>query len=292
MSARQITLILIAAIALFTISSSVYFVDERQKTLLLKLGQIQEANSAPGLHFKVPFVTDVRRFDGRILSLDTSPARYLTGEKKNVIVDSFILWRVADASNYFRAMGGNEDNARVRLSQIIKDGLRAEFGRRTIQEVVSGNRNTLVNDIMTDANQRSDEFGIEVVDIRIKRIDLPSEVSNSIFSRMEAERERVAKDLRSRGAEEAEKIRSDADRQRTVILAEARRQAESLRGEGDAEATDIYANAYNQNEDFYSFYRRLGAYQNVFNQDDILVIEPKGDFFNQFKTLDTITDAE
>lgn len=292
MSARQITLILIAAIVLFTVSSSVYFVDERQKTLLLKLGQIQEANSAPGLHFKVPFVTDVRRFDGRILSLDTSPARYLTGEKKNVIVDSFILWRVTDASNYFRAMGGNEDNARVRLSQIIKDGLRAEFGRRTIQEVVSGNRNTLVNDIMTDANQRSDEFGIEVVDIRIKRIDLPSEVSNSIFARMEAERERVAKDLRSRGAEEAEKIRSDADRQRTVILAEARRQAESLRGEGDAEATDIYANAYNQNEDFYSFYRRLGAYQNVFNQDDILVIEPKGDFFNQFKTLDTITDAE
>lgn len=292
MSARQITLILIAAIALFTISSSVYFVDERQKTLLLKLGQIQEANSAPGLHFKVPFVTDVRRFDGRILSLDTSPARYLTGEKKNVIVDSFILWRVTDASDYFRAMGGNEENARVRLSQIIKDGLRAEFGRRTIQEVVSGNRNTLVNDIMTDANQRSDEFGIEVVDIRIKRIDLPSEVSNSIFARMEAERERVAKDLRSRGAEEAEKIRSDADRQRTVILAEARRQAESLRGEGDAEATEIYANAYNQNEDFYSFYRRLGAYQNVFNQDDILVIEPKGDFFNQFKTLDSIIDAE
>lgn len=292
MSARQITLILIAAIALFTISSSVYFVDERQKTLLLKLGQIQEANSDPGLQFKMPFVTDVRRFDARILSLDTSPARYLTGEKKNVIVDSFILWRVTDASNYFRTMGGNEDNARVRLSQIIKDGLRAEFGRRTIQEVVSGNRNTLVNDIMTDANQRSDEFGIEVVDIRIKRIDLPAEVSNSIFARMEAERERVAKDLRSRGAEEAEKIRSDADRQRTVILAEARRQAESLRGEGDAEATDIYAEAYQQNEGFYSFYRRLGAYQNVFNRDDILVIEPKGDFFNQFKTLDTTPGSE
>lgn len=292
MNARQITLIIIAAIALFTISSSVYFIDEREKTLLLKLGQIERANSEPGLHFKMPFVTDVRRFDGRILSLDASPARYLTGEKKNVIVDSFILWRVDDASAYFTSMSGIEDNARVRLSQIIKDGLRAEFGRRTIQEVVSGDRDKLVEDIMTEANRTASSFGIDVVDIRIKRIDLPAEVSNSIFARMEAERERVAKDLRSRGAEEAEKIRSNADRQRTVILAEARRQAESLRGEGDAEATDIYANAYQQNEGFYSFYRRLGAYQNVFGENDILVIEPEGDFFNQFKNLNTLSDNE
>ncbi len=292
MSARQITLLVIAVIVLFTISSSVYIVGEREKTLLLKLGQIERSNSEPGLHFKTPFVTDVRRFDARILSLDASPARYLTGEKKNVIVDSFILWRVADASAYFTSMSGIEDNARVRLSQIIKDGLRAEFGRRTIQEVVSGDRDVLVEDIMTEANQIAESFGIDIVDIRIKRIDLPAEVSNSIFARMEAERDRVAKDLRSRGAEEAEKIRSNADRQRTVILAEARRQAESLRGEGDAEATDIYANAYQQNEDFYSFYRRLGAYQNVFGESDILVIEPKGDFFNQFKNLNTLSDNE
>lgn len=282
MQSRFNLFIFVAVLLAITVSASVFFVDERERVILLKLGQIERADFEPGLHFKIPFVNQVRRFEGRILSLDASPARYLTGEKKNVIVDSFILWRISDVAQYFRSMGGDEENAKLRLSQIIKDGLRAEFGRRSIQEVVSGDRDDMVADLMTEANDTAEGFGIEIVNVRIKRIDLPQEVSASVFARMQAERERVAKDLRSRGAEEAEKIRSDADRQRTVILAEARRQAESLRGEGDATATEVYASAYGQNEDFYSLYRRLNAYQNIFQGDDLLVIEPKGDFFNRF----------
>lgn len=287
MQSRFNLFIFIAVLVVITVSASVFFVDERQKVILLKLGQIERADFEPGLHFKIPFVNQVRRFDGRILSLDATPARYLTGEKKNVIVDSFILWRISDVAQYFRSMGGDEENAKLRLSQIIKDGLRAEFGRRSIQEVVSGDRDDMVAELMNEANKTAEGFGIEIVNVRIKRIDLPQEVSASVFARMQAERERVAKDLRSRGAEEAEKIRSNADRQRTVILAEARRQAESLRGEGDATATDIYADAYGQNEDFYSLYRRLNAYQNIFQGDDLLVIEPKGDFFNRFGDTET-----
>ncbi len=290
MQSRFNLFIFIAVLVVITVSASVFFVDERQKVILLKLGQIEHADFEPGLHFKIPFVNQVRRFDGRILSLDATPARYLTGEKKNVIVDSFILWRISDVAQYFRSMGGDEENAKLRLSQIIKDGLRAEFGRRSIQEVVSGDRDDMDAGLMKEANKTAEGFGIEIVNVRIKRIDLPQEVSASVFARMQAERERVAKDLRSRGAEEAEKIRSNADRQRTVILAEARRQAESLRGEGDATATDIYADAYGQNEDFYSLYRRLNAYQNIFQGDDLLVIEPKGDFFNRFG--DTETSAQ
>jgi membrane protease subunit HflC len=287
MQSRFNLFIFIAFILAVTISASVFFVDERERVILLKLGQIERADYEPGLHFKMPFVNQVRRFDGRILSLDASPARYLTGEKKNLIVDSFILWRISDVAQYFRSMGGDEENAKLRLSQIIKDGLRAEFGRRSIQEVVSGDRDQMVEGLMRSANETSAEFGIEIVNVRIKRIDLPQDVSASVFARMQAERERVAKDLRSRGAEEAEKIRSDADRQRTVILAEARRQAESLRGEGDATATDVYASAYGQNEEFFSLYRRLNAYQNIFQGEDLMVIEPKGDFFKRFGDLET-----
>jgi len=282
MQSRFNLFLLITVLVAITISASVFFVDERQRVILLKLGQIERADYEPGLHFKIPFVNQVRRFDGRILSLDASPARYLTGEKKNVIVDSFILWRISDVAQYFRAMSGDEENAKLRLSQIIKDGLRAEFGRSSLQEVVSGDRDKMVADLMVEANKTAEGFGIKIVNVRIKRIDLPQEVSASVFARMQAERQRVAKDLRSRGAEEAEKIRSDADRQRTVILAEARRQAENLRGQGDATATEVYADAYGQNEDFYSLYRRLNAYQNIFQGEDLLVIEPKGDFFNRF----------
>ncbi|WP_292758558.1 MULTISPECIES: protease modulator HflC [unclassified Methylophaga] len=288
MSSKFTTIIFIVVLALITMSSAIFFVDERERVILLRLGQIEHADFEPGIHFKIPFVNEVRRFDGRILSLDATPARYLTGEKKNVIVDSFILWRISNVADYFTSMGGDEESARLRLSQIIKDGLRAEFGRRTIQEVVSGERSEMVSGLMDEANRISNEFGIEVVNVRIKRIDLPTEVSSSVYTRMEAERERVAKDLRSRGAEEAEKIRSDADRQRTVILAEANRQSEMLRGEGDATATQIYADAYGQNENFYSFYRRLGAYKHIFQGDDLLVIEPKGDFFSSFSDLNTL----
>jgi len=275
-------IIFLCFLALITAMTSVFFVDQRERVLLLRLGQIERSDFQPGIHFKIPFVNEVRRFDGRVLSFDATPSRYLTGEKKNVIVDSFILWRIADVAAYYTSMGGIEDRAQLRLSQIIKDGLRGEFGKRTIQQLVSGDRTTMVNLIMSDANKTATKFGIEIVNVRIKRIDLPTEVSTSVYTRMEAERERVAKELRSQGAEEAEKIRSDADRQRTVILADAKRTAEELRGTGDAKATDTYAKAYGQNSDFYSFYRRLTAYQNVFSSDDVLVIEPKGEFFKNF----------
>jgi membrane protease subunit HflC len=282
MSSRINVIIFLCLLTLITAMTSVFFVDQRQLVLLLRLGQIERSDFQPGIHFKIPFLNEVRRFDGRVLSFDATPSRYLTGEKKNVIVDSFILWRITDVSAYFTSMGGIEDRAQLRLSQIVKDGLRGEFGKRTIQQLVSGDRSTMVDLIISDANKTATKFGIEIVNVRIKRIDLPSEVSTSVYTRMEAERERVAKTLRSQGAEEAEKIRSDADRQRTIILADAKRTAEELRGMGDAKATDTYAKAYGQNSDFYSFYRRLTAYENVFTGDDMLVIEPKGEFFKNF----------
>lgn len=282
MGARLTQIIVLAAVALVTLSSAIFYVDEREHVLLLRLGEVQRADYEPGIHFKIPFVNEVRRFDNRTLLLDSSPSRYLTGEMKNVIVDSFILWRIVDPEAFFTSMSGDEENARLRLGQIIRDGLRGEFGRRTIQQLVSGDRSEMVRDIMREANRISAGFGIEVTNVRIKRIDLPSEVSTSVFARMEAERERVAMDLRSRGAEEAEKIRSDADRQRIVILAEAERTAQTLRGEGDAIASNTYASAYGQNQEFFSLYRRLNAYKNVFRGDDLLVIDPQGEFFNRF----------
>ncbi len=282
MSSRLTTLLLIAVLAIVIISSSIFTVDVRERALLLRLGHIERSDYPAGLHFKLPFINEVRKFDGRILTLDATPARYLTGEKKNVLVDSFILWRVSDVATYFRSMGGDERRAESRLSQIIKDNLRGEFGKRTIQEVVSGDRSAIETYITKQANVVSSEFGIEVVNVKIKRIDLPTEVSTSVYSRMEAERERVAKELRSRGAEQAERIRSDADRERTILLADARRDAEVLRGKGDAVATEIYATAYEKNTEFYSLYRRLSAYKDVFTEEDMLIIEPKGEFFNNF----------
>jgi len=284
MSSRLNTLIFFGILAFVVISSSVFFVDQRERVLLLRLGQIERSDYQPGIHFKVPFVNEVRRFDGRVLTHDETPARYLTGEKKNVQVDAFILWHISDPAKYFTSMAGNEERAKARLSQNVKDGLRAEFGKRSIQELVSGDRIAMIETILKDANKTAEEFGIKIDNVRIKRIDLPSEVSSSVYTRMEAERQRVAKELRSQGAEEAEKIRSDADRQRTILLANAKKTAEELRGNGDAQATDIYAKAYSQNSDFYAFYRRLTAYGNVFKGDDMLVIEPKGEFFNLFSS--------
>ncbi|MCX4194072.1 protease modulator HflC [Methylophaga sp. OBS1] len=289
MSSRMTLILVLVVLALITLSSSLFIVDEREKAVLLRLGQIERTDFDPGLHFKMPFVTNVRKFEAREMALDAQPARYLTGEKKNVIVDSFILWRIEDVGTYLTSMGGDQERAALRLSQIIKDGLRGEFGRRTIQEVVSGDRVSMVQDILKEANRVAEGFGIAISNVRIKRIDLPSEVSTSVYTRMEAERERVAKELRSQGAEKAEEIRSDADRQRAVILAEARSEAEQIRGQGDARATEIYADAYGANEDFYSLYRRLSAYQNVFKGDDMLVIEPTGDFFKRFNDADQFT---
>lgn len=277
--------IVLVVISAILFSASIFFVNEKEKAILLRLGQIERADYEPGIHFQIPFVNNVKRFDGRILTLDATPARYLTSEKKNVIVDSFVLWRIADVSTYYRSTGGNEARAQARIAQFVKDGLRGEFGKRTIQEVVSGDRDILVEEMLQSANEVAAGFGIDIVSVRIKRIDLPNDVSSSVYSRMEAERERVAKELRSQGEEEAEKIRSNADRQRTIILADAKREAEMLRGEGDAKSTEIYATAYNQDAEFYSLYRRLTAYKNIFTEQDLLVIEPKGDFFERFGAI-------
>lgn len=279
------TILGIVVIVLVVLASfSLYVVDEREKAIKFRLGEIVSTNIEPGLHWQTPFVNNVRKFDARIQTLDAEPERYLTGEKKNLIVDSFVKWRINDVANYYTATGGDSVRANLRLSQIIKDGLRGEFAKRTIQEAVSGERLQIMERITEQANQQAQAFGIEIVDVRIKRIDFPPEISDSVYRRMRAERERVAKDLRSRGAEEAEKIRAEADRQRTVLLADAYRDAEKLRGEGDAAATEIYAKAYGKDVEFYSLYRSLNAYKTTFaNKNDVLVLEPNTEFFKYFK---------
>ena len=262
---------------------SVFTVNEREKAILLRLGEIETTDFAPGIHFKIPFINNVRKFDGRVLTMDAQPETFLTVEKKNVVVDAFVKWRIADESKFFTAMGGAENRTNTRLSQIVKDSLREEFARRTIQEVISGERAEIMDIATQTADVKSQEFGVKVIDVRIKRIDLKGEISDSVYDRMVAERARVAADFRAKGAEIAEKTRADADKQRTVLLAESYREAEQLRGQGDAMASEIYAKAYNQDSEFYSFYRSLLAYKESFkNKSDIMVIKPDTEFFRYF----------
>jgi membrane protease subunit HflC len=263
---------------------SVFTVDQRERAVLLRLGNLVQKDFTPGLHFKIPVVDRVRKFDGRILTLDAEPENYLTREKKNLQVDAFVMWRVNDPARYYTTAQGEEEDARRLLSQVIKYDLRAEFGKRTLQEVVSGERAQVMDVVRVDADRKAESFGIQVVDVRLKRVELPPEVSQSVYRRMEAERTRVAKEYRSRGAEAAERIRADADRQRTVILAEAFRDAERLRGEGDAKAAETYANAYGQDPEFYSFYRSLAAYRSGIGQGSLLVLDPKSDFLKYFNS--------
>jgi len=271
-------------VALFIGSFSVFTVKEWERAILFRLGEIVRDDYTPGLKFKVPFINNVRKFDARIQTLDLEPERFLTSEKKNVIVDSFVKWRIRNVGRYYTAVRGDVAQANLRLDQILKDGLRSEFGKRTLKDTVSGDRAQIMEILTASANPLANEIGIEVVDVRIKRVDLPPDVSTSVFRRMQAERERVARDFRSRGAEAAERIRADADRQRTVIVAEAYRDAEQTRGEGDARAADVYAQAYGRNEAFFSLYRSLNAYRNVFSsRDDMLILKPDSDFFRFFR---------
>ncbi|MDH5547125.1 MAG: protease modulator HflC [Gammaproteobacteria bacterium] len=273
----------VLAIVVLVASFSVFIVNEKEKAIMFRLGEIVDDQFAPGIHFKIPIVNNVRKFDSRVLTVDARPEEYLTSEKKNVTVDSFIKWRVNDVAQYYKSMGGDERRASNRISQIIKDGLRNEFGKRTIQEAVSGERSQIMNSILVNAAKQASEFGIEIVDVRIKRIDLPRDVSSSVYQRMEAERARVAKDFRSRGAEEAERIRADADRQSEILLAEAYRDAEQIRGQGDASAAKIYADAYNKDSEFYALYRSLSAYRSTFkDKQDFVVIQPDAEFFKYF----------
>ncbi|MFA7386274.1 MAG: protease modulator HflC [Thiohalobacteraceae bacterium] len=284
MSSNKTLGLLALVVALFVGSFSMFIVYEWERALLFQLGEIVKSDFEPGLHFKVPFINNVRKFDARILTLDIEPERFLTAEKKNVIVDSFIKWRIGDVTKFYTAVGGDEAQARLRLDQIIKDGMRGEFSKRTLNEVVSGERAQIMNVLTGNASQQAKELGIDVVDVRIKRIDLPPDVNTAVYRRMEAERARVAKDFRSRGFEASERIRADADRQRQVMLAEAYRDAERLRGEGDARAAEIYASAYTRNPEFFALYRSLDAYRNAFGNGDLLVIEPDSEFFDYFKS--------
>ncbi|MCC6209400.1 MAG: protease modulator HflC [Gammaproteobacteria bacterium] len=286
MTQNKMAILIVLFLLVIGVSSSVFTVKEWERAILFQFGEVVRTDYQPGLHFKIPIVNNVRKFDGRIMTLDAEPERYLTAEKKNLIVDAFVKWRINDIKQYYTAMGGDADRTNLRLSQIIKDGLRAEFGKRTIQEVVSGERKEVMEVLAVNTEAQARNFGIRVVDVRIKRIDLPEDISTSVYRRMEAERARVAKDLRSRGAEAAERIRADADRQRTVIVAEAYREAEQLRGEGDAKAADLYATAFKRDPEFFSFYRSINAYRDSFkDKDDVLLLSPDNDFFKYFKDV-------
>lgn len=269
-----------AAVALYNV---VYFVDERERAILFRLGEIVRSDMEPGLHFKYPIINNVQKFDARILTLNAQPESFLTVEKKNVTVDFFVKWRILDVAQYYRATRGQERNALSRLSQIMKDGLRNEFGKRTIQQVVSGERREIMNILERKSNEQASEFGIEIVDVRISRIDLPDDVSDSVYQRMRAERNRTAREFRARGKEQAERIRANADRQRIEILADAYRQSEEIKGKGDASAAAIYADAYERDSEFYAFMRSIKAYIEIFaGRNDMLVLEPDSDFFRYF----------
>jgi membrane protease subunit HflC len=267
-----------------TVNSTVYTVDERQKVIIARFGQVLRYDDKPGIHLKSPFLDDARYFDSRILTLDAEPQPFLTMEKKYVVVDSFVKWRINDALKYYLTVGGQEFDARRRLEQVVNSGLRDEFGKRTVANVISTDRHKIMELLTVNTDKEARKFGIEVLDVRIQRVDLPDEVSQSVYQRMKAERSRIANELRAQGAEAAEKIRADAERKREVLLADAYRQAEKIRGEGDAKATSVYAGAYSRAPEFYSFYRSLSAYRESFKKkEDIMIVDPSADFFRYMK---------
>jgi len=272
-------------ILLMVLSGSMFTVDQRQNAMVFQLGEVVSVKTKPGLYLKLPLIQNVRYFDTRILTLDSAdPERFITSEKKNVLVDSFIKWRVIDAKQFYVSVGGDEMRAAIRLNQTVNDGLRAEFGKRTINDVVSGSRDQIMGLIRTKADQDARKIGVQVVDVRIKRVDLPETVSENVYRRMEAERKQVANELRSTGAAEAEKIKADADKQKDVIVAEAYRDAQRVKGEGDAKAGAIYGTAYGKNGEFYAFYRSMQAYRDSFkNKSDVMVLDPSADFFKYMK---------
>lgn len=277
-------LVSIGGIILITLFLSAYTVDQRERAILFQFRQIVDADIPPGLHFRVPFMNSVSKFPTQILTMTSKSEQFLTGEKKSVTVDFFVKWRIKDVSNFYRSTGGGRiGDAENRLEQLIKDGLRNEFSRRTIQDVLSADRDKMMQGLESKYNDVAHQLGVEIVDVRVSRIDFPDTVSNSVYERMRSERERVAQDFRSRGQEEAEKMKAAADRQATIILADAYKAAEKIRGEGDAKAAEIYAQAYQQDAEFYSFYRSLGAYRNALGkQGDVMVVEPDSEFFRYF----------
>lgn len=285
MSTKSIFAIILAAALLVVLNLSVYIVPEYQKAVVLRFGKLQEVHPEVGLNFKMPFADEVQLFDGRILTLDAPVESYFTVQSKRLDVDSYAKWRVSAPELYYTSTGGSVEVAGRRLAVRISDGLRNEFGKRTLHEVVSGERDELMTSLTQTINKTvGDELGVEVVDIRVKRIDLPKNVQQSVYDRMAADREKEAREYRSKGKEQAEIIRADADRQKTVIEAEAYRDAELLRGEGDAKAASLYASAYTKDSEFYSFVRSLTAYKQTFqNKGDLMLVDPDSDFFRYLK---------
>ena len=273
----------IAILALIILlANSLYIVTDKQTAILLRFGEIIDPKIESGLHFKVPILNTVRKFDSRVLTLDAIPQPYFTEEKKRLIVDAFVKWRISDNEQfYITSSGGQLSALRTLLTQRVDEGLRNQFGKRTVQDVISGERDQLMSVLTADLNKvANSELGVEVIDVRVKKIELPTEVNDSVYNRMRTERERLAQELRAEGNEIAEEIRANADKERTVILADAYKTAEIIKGEGDAEATSTYAKAFNKNPEFYEFTRSLSAYQSTFeNKSDVLLIDPESDFF-------------
>jgi len=278
-------IVAIFAVLALLVSSSLFTVDQRQNAIVFQLGEVKEVVQRSGLHFKWPLLQNVRLFDMRILTFDDAePLRFLTQGNRPVLVDSFVKWRIADVRQYYVSVQGDEMRAATRIKQTVAGVLRDEFGARTVHEVVSGEREQVMNRVRDKVDQDLKRIGVEIIDVRLKRVDLPQDVSESVYRRMEAERKRIANELRSTGAAEAEKIRADADRQREVLLAEAYRDAQRVRGEGDAKSAAIYAAAFNQNPEFYSFYRSMEAYRSTFRgRNDLMLLETNSDFLRYFR---------
>jgi membrane protease subunit HflC len=283
---RLVSLIIGAFIIIWLLTSTIFTVDQRQFAIVFALGEVKQVIREPGLHFKLPPpFQNVIYLDKRILTIDTGDAdRFITAEKKNILVDTFVKWRIADPRLYFISLGGDEQRAQDRMSQIVKAALNEEITKRTVREVISGERGKVMTALQVKVEAEAKQIGLEIVDIRLKRVDYVEQINNSVYDRMKSERVRVANELRSTGSAESEKIRADADRQRTVILAEAYRDAEKIRGEGDAKASQIYAQAFSQNPEFYKFYRSLEAYRASFKgRHDVMVLDPSSEFFKYFK---------
>jgi len=273
----------VLALIFFVLSSSLFTVNEYDRVVLFRLGEIVKTDFTPGLHFKLPFLTNVKRFDGRLQALNAPPERYLTSEKKNVIVDAFIQWRISDVATFYRSTRGDDRMASLRLTQIVRDGMKNQFSAMTVTEAVSGARGEITDRTRQAANVEASKLGIEVVAVRILRIDLPPEVSESVYRRMEKERATVARGFRSRGEEQARRITADADRQREEILAQAYAESQVIRGQGDAKAAATYTAAFSQDPGFFDFYRSLQAYSKAFaDKSDVLVLQPDSDFFRYF----------
>jgi membrane protease subunit HflC len=285
MKLNSTNVLVLCVVVLILASMSVFIVDQRQTAIVFQLGEVMRVETTPGIKWKMPLVQNVRFFDSRVLTLDSDDAeRFITAEKKNVLVDSFVKWRIIDVKQYYISVGGDEARAQTRLTQTVNSTLREEFGKRTIHEVVSGKREELMRVVQEKTDVDARKIGVEVLDVRLKRVDFPLEISDSVYRRMDAERKRVANELRATGNAESEKIRADADRQREVILAQAYRDAQKIKGDGDAKATALYAGAFGRNPEFYAFYRSLDVYKQGFkNKSDVMVLDAGSPFFKYLK---------